>query len=318
MPVFSQHPFFQMNHSVLSLSVLVISIYATPPNIAAQGVYFGISGGLARAVGAGSIYDQFINEHPGWAAGWEYREFNHRPISLGQGWNGQGELGYMFSKNFGLELSWGFAQSEPYNTYATFFAFTVQNGEYVPTYFRKYQEYTIRSRSHLYGASLVLQVEKGPWVFFAKMGIVGIRSLVRSDFYLLDATDPYIVNETWAPSESNQSWRYSGGMGFGSRGSMGVGRSIGKHFSVRAEVIMTTLSYSPTTGRLFSYEKNGVDQMPIVPPEDREFEFTDSTQATNGTGGVKQQLPFGSGRLNIGVVFHLGKNSSPNPDILPN
>jgi hypothetical protein len=193
--------------------------------------------------------------------------------------------GYMFNKNFGLELGVEFFQG--FNTKII----NTLNNE---------QEKKLISVPHLgIIPAVVIQIQTGNVIPYVKLGIdVGVVNDLE-----IRTTDATL----------NELTRDYGGLSLGVKAAAGVEIPISKLFSIFAEIDARQFSYSPIHGKVIKYEVNGVDKKSTLTTQESKWDFvktinsSDPKPADQPAKVLRETHSIDNVGLEFGVKFNLGK-----------
>jgi len=212
-------------------------------------------------------------------------------ISLGQGFQAGGAIGYMFNQYMGVETAISYLWSKTYEAN--------QNTE------MKTRQYTLSSKMLRILPSIVMQAGFEKVNPYAKFGcVLGLGQVFHTyDSNILDA---HTTGET----------EYSGGLAFGINASVGLTFKLNDKLSLFGEFNTINMSYSPSKGEFTKASENGEDILPAMRVYNREVEFVDSYEKepydpnnpeldyNQPRKELKFKLPYGSMGVNAGLKIN--------------
>ena len=276
------------NYFKILLVVFVINLLSAPI-LFAQGAYLNINTGYAMSMGSQNI-NNFTNQTLT-SSLYTSEQVN---VSLGKGLNLGGAFGYMFNKNFGLELDVSYLIGG--NSTAT------RNEE--GTNYTNIYNHSLSSKMLRINPSLVINSGFEKINPYAKFGVI-IGSGYIMDEYTIDRPDGFWINN----------YKLSGGTALGLSSVIGAMYNFSDKISIYGELKMINLSYSPTNGNRIKSSYNEIDLLPSLKTSEKEIEFVDnitktytnSNPSNNSNDLPKQELKykyaFGSVGLNLGIRF---------------
>ena len=210
-------------------------------------------------------------------------------ISLGEGWNFGGAIGFMFSKNFGIEIAVS-------NLYSNTF-----KGEYITNLYKR--DFSLSSKMLQVTPTLILTTGTKKINPYAKLGfITGFGSINFKEDAILTSGVP-ISTET----------ELKGGTAFGVNTKFGLDFNVSPGFSLFSEINIISLSYSPTKGGYTKYTYAGTDQLPYMSSSNKDIEFVDeysydiwsyqSQDKNKPQKRLKENFPYSSIGIQIGTRF---------------
>lgn len=207
-------------------------------------------------------------------------------INFGSGLNVGASVGYMFSKNLGLEMGANYLFGVNIEGNAT-----ELSGDY-----------------HNANASAKMIQLKPTMVFragyekinpYAKVGMIIGSGKITNSQNQKDGVDIY-----------KQTIEFDGGMPIGFHASIGTLYKLNEKVSIFGELNLISLEYAPEKARVTESFKNGIDQLPTMTVREKEVEFvesiTDSAAPSNPNESSKvPKIPFSfsSFGLNIGLQY---------------
>ena len=214
-------------------------------------------------------------------------------ISFGQGFNVQGSIGYLFNRNFGLELGASYLLGSTSEIDFNYLASSTNPNSSEVNYELSAQMYRINP-------SLVLKAKFRTISPYAKMGLiagigeVNFRRESKSVF-----------------SHYRSNFQVFGGISWGLSASMGANYAINRDLDLYAELNIISMSYAPSKGLVTEYMINGENRLHSLTTEDKEVEFVEENTVDYNSpdspdepsSEVKHSLPFSSIGLNIGLSY---------------
>jgi len=208
-------------------------------------------------------------------------------LSLGQGYNYGGAVGYMFNKNIGAELGLSFLIGNKTNSTSTAVAGSA-SGSYSATMTRVIP-------------TIVITTGKEKISSYAKFGIVlGTGNVL------------YSGKETQGTDVAVFDIKMNGGNALGISTSIGAQYKLNNQTVLFAEITTVNLTYAPTKGVYTSATFNGANVLPGMTTKNKEIDFVESVKTTSATTPDSQpssslilKYPFGSVGLNLGVKYIL-------------
>jgi len=272
-----------MNKTVKFL-LLTIAFFGLN-NVFAQGLYINFNSGYGFKAGAEYIdYYNFQNSVRGTTSITYEQVF----VSLGQGVNFDGSLGFMLNKNIGMELGLSYL-------------FGTKN-KAKKEYNDGYTDYSLSSDMLRIIPSLVISSDANGLNPYAKLGLVVGKGSILYE---------YIDNDDGDITTLKQ--KLYGGTALGIKSAIGLSFSLQDNLSLFSEVQMINMSYSPLKGTIIEATENGQDQLPEMSVRDKEIVFLDTytwnllefPPDTQPREELKQRFPFGSVGLNFGLRLSL-------------
>jgi opacity protein-like surface antigen len=216
------------------------------------------------------------------------RHYEQINLSLGQGAQVGGALGYMFNPNIGMELGLNYLRGA--NTNATR---SNNNG---------YTDYHYWANQFRINPCLVLATGREKINPYAKFGlVVGIGSIHQT-------------MEDYSSGDIERiAIKSNGGTALGFNSAIGAIFNLKENVNFFAEISLLSLSYAPTKAIMTKDEVNGVDRLPSMNTSQKEDEYVDSytvdpnNQRPNSMPSIslKTKMPFSNVGINIGLQFTL-------------
>ncbi|MDD4969372.1 MAG: outer membrane beta-barrel protein [Paludibacter sp.] len=267
--------------SVTLFITVIICLFAH--KVLAQRVYVNISAGAATQMSSENIagfynYTKTTNSIT----------TQHIDVSLGQGVNLGGVIGYMVNKNLGVELGISYLLGDKFD------ALNKQPDNTENT--------SIYSTMLRFNPSIVLATDLYKINPYVKFGfVIGSGNIYYSGKY----------------AENNNitvyDFRKSGGLAYGVSAAIGAMYKLNEKISILGEISSINLSYAPTEGLYTYVSYNGAEETLNLKTKYKQIHYVDnytynpnvaSPELMPGTD-VKQKYPFGSLGLNVGLRFNL-------------
>lgn len=209
--------------------------------------------------------------------------------SYGQGMNFNLKLGYMFSEVVGFELGTSYLIGSSQTKHEA-----VANSLGAPIPVGKVEA---KSSGIRLAPQLVLKSGKG---LYSRVGlIIPVAGATIVDYDL-----------TVAPGmQMTAKEEYHGTFSLGIIGAIGYTYALSEKLDLFAEVEYVGLSIKSGTAEFTEYAMNGTDVLPVMDYSDIHTEYvdelkvTDNQDPTESTKALRQEAPFSSIGLNIGVVM---------------
>ena len=159
------------------------------------------------------------------------------------------------------------------------------------------------ARMPAFTVAMVISPSGRHWRPYAKAGII--------------AGSPRIYNQDRSAFHNNiitLDWEIKGKTAWGFQGGLGLHYALNARFGLFVEGIFRSLSFTPKTGKVTSYEKNGENQYNSLSVRQRKLEYKASYTLNSGNGQdpddqpaqtSNDPLPFGAVGLQLGVQLHL-------------
>jgi len=261
------------------LMTFVMSIFNT--EIFAQGTYANLNVGYAVGMSTQSLQSNSIRNG---------NSTTHQlvNVSLGQGVNIGGAIGYMFNENIGAELGLSYlfgdksSSRDASNNHTT--------------------DYTLSSRMLRIVPTVVIESGLEKLNPYAKFGlIIGYGSI----------TDEY--NDYNNGDITYQMIKSKSGAALGISSALGFMLGLNENMLLFVELNSVNLSYSPERGEVMVASYNGVDLLPSMTTKEKNIDYLDSYTSISGDPSpdsqpeqsLKQKFPYGSIGLNIGLKITL-------------
>lgn len=282
-------------NSLKSVLILFLILFALN-NILAQETYIKINTGYALESSSQSLYlnGDFFNLNTVYSNPTE--EVDN--ISLGKGLSLGGVLGRMFNKNIGVELGVSYfigAKSESKFTHSS-------TSKYGSAYWT--DNYILSASMLRITPAIIIESKFNAINPYIKFGLIVGRGSV-----IYEADNTY---EYGGVRKANMKLILSGGLAYGWSASVGSNFSLNDNISLFGEINMINLSYAPTKGKTEYYTVNdGLDHsQPNIVYVDGPNEWGSKNYTLGENEKIKQNLPFGSLGLNIGlrIAFQSKKN----------
>jgi opacity protein-like surface antigen len=279
-----------MKKNYLHGLTLAFAIILIGSQVYSQGPYVNVNLGYGLKASSQNLYFEnnydgiyFVNTNSG-SNSVTQEQIN---ASLGKGFNAGATFGYMFSENVGAEL--GISYLVGGKTKATQKATSTDI------------KLAASAKMLRINPSLVVSPGLDGVNPYAKFGVlVGLGSVKVTS----EGTD--------MGDQVNYEFKLNGGVAFGLTAGIGALYELNDNMAVFAELNMVNMSYAPKKGELKELTVDGVDQLPDMDTEDKEYEYVKEVTYnyetnhpdTEPTELLKQRLPFGSFGINVG--FRIG------------
>lgn len=209
------------------------------------------------------------------------------PITLGKGLNIGANLGYMFNKNMGFELSANYLLGGKTKGSST-------------SYTGNYTYSEVSAKMIQIKPTLVFRAGYDKVNPYAKVGmVIGSGKITNTQ------DDKSGTDISFSTMELN------GGMPIGFHASLGTLYKLTDKLSLFGELNLVSLEYAPKKGVVTELTENGVNVLPTLTVREKEIEFietfTDTGAPTNPNEPSKVGIvpfSFNSFGLNIGLQYH--------------
>jgi hypothetical protein len=260
---------------------------------------------LITCLFSGNIFAQglYVNAHTGYALGISqynisnYTEtatsnsYDRAGLSFGKGVNLGCTVGYMFSKNLGIELGLSYLMGN--KTTGT------------NTYIDHIDADTYSATMARLNPSVVVAAGFDKVNPYAKLGvIVGAGSFTHNYNETYTNGNAYITDYKW-----------NGGLAVGFTSALGASFKLNNKLSLFGEFNLISLSYAPKKMVIVTATDNGKDVLEEMTTYDTETDFVNSyskdknspVDYTKPNQGIRVSYPFGSFGFNVGVRINLAK-----------
>ncbi|RAW00506.1 hypothetical protein [Pseudochryseolinea flava] len=211
--------------------------------------------------------------------------------SYGTGLSADLAFGGMFGNGlFGYDLGFSYLVGKEYS---------VEKNESIDPYGTSLRETTRQARSIQFSPALTFIGGTGKFQPVARFGPVFSQTKIDEEY-----NDSYANSYTFLEKSE-----YSGGLGIGLRGSVGVTYGLSESVKLFTELNFLAMSYAPKEREITTYEVNGENRIEDIPKEDRTIEL-DEEGESQGEGGeppLKRPFAMNSWGLQVGVLFFLKK-----------
>lgn len=269
--------------SKLATLLIAVTLCLFADNLLAQGLYVSINAGAALKMSSSNLSGN-INSTTN-SVSTTQEQIN---VSLGQGKNFGGTLGYMFNENIGIELGVSYLSGDKSNALETLI-----NGS---------NSSSFSSSMTRFNPTFIIASGMDKINPYAKFGfIIGSGDVIGSG-KMTSGTDVI-----------NFEMKMNGGQAYGVNASLGALYNLNKKIALFAEITTINLSYAPSKGVLTVFTYNGTNQLQNMTTKNKEINFVDSytakkvdtTPDSQPSTELKQKYPFGSIGLNIGLKYAL-------------
>lgn len=274
-----------MKKTALTLALVLLSIATNAQTD--KGVYFSLNTGYNLEANKQNNFIYFYGNPVFLVDSPSNTENSFTRFSLGKGINAQANIGYMFNQNIGLELGINYLLGGKTN-------FSSKNGN------DYYQNTSISSKMLQFKPTLVLQTKLEKINPYVKLGAIIGTGSIFIDAENFDDPDLITLKETM-----------NGGLAVGFHGNIGVSYPLNTKMAFFGELSLVSLNYAPTKGKFTEYTENGVDQLPSMDTNEKEFEFEDSVinfgnqAATEPMKLMRTTYSFSSIGFNVGLKYSL-------------
>ena len=279
------------NYFKMLFLIFVINLLSAPL-LFAQGAYLNINSGYATSMSSQNLsgFENSTFEFYSNSYSMKSEQIN---FSFGKGLNFGADFGYMFNKNFGLELDFSYLIGG--NSIATR---TEKGTNYTNIY-----NHSLSSKMLRINPSLVINSGFEKINPYAKFGLI-----LGSGYVILSSNQE--ISGFSGQQSNSESIKLSGGIAIGLTSGIGALYKINDKLSFFGELNMINLSYGPTKGIKTDFRIDGVDMLPSLTTRQKETEYLDSFTETSSNSNpqdsepskkLKQKLPFGSFGLNLGL-----------------
>jgi len=246
-----------------------------------QKLYTSLSVGYGFKSGASNI-EGFSNRYQ--TASTDTEE--QLKISLGQGFNAEGIVGYSFNDNMSGELGISYLLGASHSA--------TDNDQTQP----RTRTYDLKSKMLRLSPTMVFSSKVGSVSPYFKLGVVVGFGKINYDF-----------NENDAGTIEKQEWEFKEGTSFGLKAGAGIEFPLSDKMSFFSELMIINQSYAPERGEMKVFTINGVDELPGQPVKDRTINFVDNIDYNKNIPdsqpdeALRQYFPFGSINLQAGIKF---------------
>lgn len=222
--------------------------------------------------------------------------------SLGSGLNINLGGGYMFSKYIGVDLGLN-----------EFIGFGVKTklDRNIPGNSSTINDKTKSSMFQVIPALVITPGLEGKINPYGRFGIIlGLMNRVKYEYD--ETTDATPEKSTLVVNTEKSKETRKGGVALGYSVAVGADYNLSEKLSLYAEIVMNGLTYAPTKGKYDEWTINGIDQIPIRPTIDKEWEYKKEcdNMAVIDPGSPnqypKQSYTLTNVGINIGVKFRFG------------
>lgn len=211
-------------------------------------------------------------------------------ISLGKGLTYGGGWGYMFNKSCGIEIDISHLFGAQYKS--------LQEHPGIK------DEGTLSAKMTKLNPSIVIA-----------SGFTKINGYAKIGYVLGKGSLTYGYTSLYNGNLTKLELVCDGGLAHGMTASLGAVFNAGDRMCYFTELNMVNLSYSPTKGKIISYNYNGQDRLSSFTTNQKEVEFLDNytenvnsaNQSYEPSKDLKTKYPFGSVGITIGLRLNLYK-----------
>ena len=215
-------------------------------------------------------------------------------VRFGTGLPVEVAAGYMFSKNFGVELGIDYFKGFNTKILNTF------NGD---------ESKTLLSAVHLsIVPSVVAKVDAGGVIPYIQMGV---------DVSVVNQVNTYMTGVTYlfkASQTGKMRTRDNGGISLGIKAAAGVEFPLSKLISIFGQIQADQISFSPKHGKVTKYEVEGQDMLSTLTTRQSKWDYvksinsSDPTPADEANKVLRVTHSFDNVGIVFGVKFKFGKN----------
>ena len=228
-------------------------------------------------------------------------------ISLGSGFNPGGSIGGMFTDYVGAEVDFKYligSKHELRNTTSYTNPGSGLSTEDITTY---------KPTMTFISPMIVFQAPISDIVkLYAKMGpTLSFGTMIVNETYTYTPEA-----NTGTPYDTDQETKYSGGMGIGMSGAVGMEFEISSMVSLFGEASFISLSHAYTKSELTSSKYNGADDLATKDVRDRQTEYVDSydtdmmvpVDVTQARKAIKEYMAMSGVGVQVGLKICIGKS----------
>jgi hypothetical protein len=278
-----------MKNQITKIALLIILPGLFTSQLMAQKkMYASIDAGYGIKMGTQTLlYDSKSNNFNGSST----TTNKVKDVSFGKGFNFGAAFGYMFTKNVGAELGVSYLLGGKTKSTSD-----VTDVEGLLTSHRT-GDMALSAKMFRIIPSVVIDAGLEKIDPYAKFGLVIGLGSIKIESNNNDNGD-VTVKKT----------KVNGGVALSLSSAVGVKYNINDMMSVFGELNMMTLSYSPSKGKITEYTENGVDQLPLMTTNEKEYKFVkeNTYESSNPTPDsepnkeMHQKFPFGNFGINLG------------------
>jgi opacity protein-like surface antigen len=278
----------------IGLMLLVIILCAG--SLSAQKYYARLGVGVALGL---SYYDRTHQDQTITAT---TNNSVYKNSSLGSGLNINLGGGYMFSKYIGVDLGLN-----------EFIGFGVKTklDRSVTGNSNTTDDKTKSSMFQVIPALVITPGLEGKINPYGRFGIIlGLMNRVKYEYN--DVTEFLPEKATLIQNTEHSKETRKGGVALGFSVALGADYQLSEKLSLFGEIVMNGLTYAPTKGKYDEWTINGIDQIPIRPTVDKEWEYKKEidNNAVEDQGSPnqvpKQSYTLTNVGINIGIKFRFG------------
>ena len=266
----------------------VALVAATFPLLAykaqAQGFYAKIEGGYNLPIGTHRGSNSTVTPSPNTSI-YGAHEVEKVNINYGKGFIGNAAIGYMFSRNLGIELEAGYLPGETNKTFRK----EDHNAPFASPFggINYFYHSTSSSKAEMVLLQPAMVINTGlteKLSLYGKFGVVVAKGNINFNHNIRDTYSERKIEE-----------EYRGGLGFGLQGAMGLSFKISDKFDVFSEIKGSNLTYTPNNYHRIQEELNGEDITPT-----HSVNLTETYTTVNGQPNVGLNEDF--------IMSHIGLN----------
>jgi len=278
--------------------ILLMLLVIAGKAVLAQGIYFKAGGGYAIPV-AGQVIGEMETESDDFNTGDYKHNTESVNASFGAGTNFLVGGGFMFSEFIGAELNVQYTMGKKFETgykYRYIYSST--------TDYRDEEVMESFSNTIFINPSIVVTPGAGTKVPYGRFGIVAASTNLK--------TERSVYSEGDGIYQESEKWEYTGGMGFGFQGAVGMNWMIHDKIDIFTEVNFVSMTYYAQEGKMVERKQNGVNTLPDVMTYYKEVEFKKELDLTDGQidydkprQALRESAAFSSLSFQVGIIFLL-------------
>jgi hypothetical protein len=288
-----------------TLTTLIILGLCLFPNTSclAQRPYLYLGGGYGMSMGAQNlsaigIFNYRLDK--------ELKEVERISRSFGQGMNFEAGAGFMFTGNFGTEMTFSYLMSDRFE--ATQVGWGYVTGPDYHIEFTRNNDIDFRASMLRISPALVFSSGTGTVRPFARFGlIIGKGNIYIDEHYVRS------YSQISLHSMHVLNWKFNGELAIGTHAGLGTQVRLGNRFALMGEIKTVNMTWSPLKNELYKATFNGEDILSEFSRYEKETEFVnryteipdqDPVQS-RPRQALKQSLPFGSIGMNLAIRLDL-------------
>jgi hypothetical protein len=270
------------NYLSNALLVILITCLCTV-NLSARGLYATINTGYGTGINTSNI-SNFTET----ARSYTYERLG---LSFGKGINLGGSIGYLYTRNLGVEL--GISYLSGLNTTGT------------GTYLDRIETNTFNANMFRIIPTFVFSAGYEKINPYLKLGlIIGVGSFTHT--YNVTYPSGYVLLTDY---------KWNGGMAVGFTSALGATCKLNTNLSLFGELNLISLNYSPQKMVITAASDNGTSVLESMSTHDKETVFVNSytvdrnntVDPTKPNTTIRVSFPFSSLGINVGIRINLAK-----------